>query len=193
MLRHAPTAWNESGRIQGRRDVALSDRGRSLARGRRVPSPWRDASWISSPLVRAAETARLMGTPAPALEPRLQEMDWGRWEGFTLDHLRAREGDAMGRNEARGLDFRPAGGESPRDVRERLASWLQSLPADRPRVVAVTHKGVIRCALSLAAGWDMREAYPRKLDWSCGHCFGWRREGRLEILELDVALTEPAP
>ena len=47
----------------------------------------------------------------------------------------------MSENEAAGLDFRPAGGESPRDVQDRLLPWLAGL---RGPTVAVTHKGVIR-------------------------------------------------
>ena len=70
----------------------------------------------------------------PRPEPRLVEMAWGEWEGRRLADLRAELGDAMIENEARGLDFRPPGGESPRDVQERLKPLLACLSApDRLR------------------------------------------------------------
>ena len=50
----------------------------------------------------------------------------------------------MADNEARGLDFRPPGGESPRDVQMRLAPLLAEIEA---RTVLVTHKGVLQGAL----------------------------------------------
>ena len=65
-----------------------------------------------------------MGHDDATVEPALIETDWGHWEGRTLAELRQRHGGEMAALEARGLDFRPPGGESPRDVQARLASWL---------------------------------------------------------------------
>jgi probable phosphoglycerate mutase len=53
----------------------------------------------------------------------------------------------MTQNEAAGLDFRPPGGESPRDVQERLKPYLASLAGP---TIAVTHKGVLRALYALA-------------------------------------------
>ena len=125
LMRHAMTAWNLQRRIQGRRDVALEPGAREELARRRVPSPWRDGEWHVSPLQRAVESARALGARTMLLEPRLQEMDWGEWEGCTLTALRARHGEAMRRNESRGLDFRPSGGESPRALAMRSREhWL---------------------------------------------------------------------
>src|SRR3546814_10532072 len=57
----------------------------------------------------------------------LVETDWGAWEGRTLAELRADLGAGMAANEARGLDFRPPGGESPRDVQDRMRPLLAEL------------------------------------------------------------------
>ena len=65
------------------------------------------------------------------VEPRLVEMDWGDYEGYTLAELRAARGVDLAANEARGLDFRPPGGESPRDVQARLAPLLAEIAARR--------------------------------------------------------------
>jgi broad specificity phosphatase PhoE len=161
LIRHGRTAWNQEGRMQGRADPPLSPAGRAEVLGWQLPDAWRDARWLSSPLRRAAETAALLTDRPVALEHRLIEMDWGAWEGRTLAGLRAEIPEAMAANEARGLDFRPPGGESPREVRARLESPLTDLTDEL--VVCVTHKGVIRAALSLATGWDMLAKPPVRL------------------------------
>jgi len=164
LIRHGPTAWNAAGRMQGRSDVPLSPAGRALV-GRLVPPPeWKAARWVTSPLSRAVETAALLGAPGAEVEPRLVEMDWGRWEGQTLSDLRARFPDAMLANENRGLDFRPEGGESPRDVQRRLRPWLAEIAAAGRDTVAVTHKGVIRAVVALAYDWDMQGRPPIAID-----------------------------
>jgi broad specificity phosphatase PhoE len=166
LIRHGRTAWNEEGRMQGRADLPLSPAGRAEVLGWRLPAAWADARWLSSPLCRATETAALLTDRPVAVEPRLIEMDWGDFEGRTLAELRAEAPAAMAANEARGLDFRPAGGESSREVRarlERLFADLGADPAAAAIAVCVTHKGVVRAALSLATGWDMLAKPPLRL------------------------------
>lgn len=159
LIRHGRTLWNEQGRMQGRSNIPLSPAGSDQVRSWQLPQAWARARWLSSPLCRATETAALLTARPVAIEPQLIEMDWGSWEGRTLESLRA-EAPAMAANEARGLDFRPEGGESPREVRARFASLVADLRDD---VVCVTHKGVIRAALSLATGWDMLSKPPLRL------------------------------
>jgi probable phosphoglycerate mutase len=187
LLRHAATTWNLEGRIQGRSDVALSAQGRADVQGLSCPPPWRSGRCYSSPLRRARDTARALGALSPQLVPALTEMSWGDWEGQTLAALRSRLGEAMMRNEARGLDFCPPGGESPRQVAARVRRWLASLPADEP-VWAVTHKGVIRAVYALASGWDMREKPAARLDFKRGQAF--RIDGDvLRVEALNVPLV----
>jgi broad specificity phosphatase PhoE len=165
LIRHGPTAWNEQGRMQGRADLPLSPAGRVQVLGWQLPEGWANARWLSSPLRRAAETVALLTDGPVAIEPRLIEMDWGAFEGRTLADLRAEAPAAMAANEARGLDFRPDGGESPREVRTRLQSLIAALAQpDAGDAICVTHKGVIRAALSLATGWDMTSKPPLRLD-----------------------------
>ena len=149
--------------MQGRADLPLSPAGRAEVLRWRLPHARAGARWHSSPLRRATETAALLTDGPVDIEPRLIEMDWGTWEGRTLADLRAKAPAAMAANEARGLDFRPDGGESPRDVRTRLAALLADFAAEPSDVVCVTHKGVVRAALSLATGWDMTSKPPLRL------------------------------
>jgi broad specificity phosphatase PhoE len=161
LIRHGRTAWNEERRMQGRADLPLSPEGRTEVLRWRLPEAWADARWLSSPLRRATETAALLTDRPVAVEPRLIEMDWGAFEGRTLAELRAEAPEVMAANETRGLDFRPPGGESPREVRARLESLFADLTDEL--VACVTHKGVIRAALSLATGWDMLAKPPLRL------------------------------
>lgn len=189
-LRHASTAWNEQGLMQGRRDIPLSASGRDEIARWQLPSTLRgQVEWISSPLSRAMETAQRLGGVAPRIVPALTEMDWGAWEGYGLRELRARFGREFARNESLGLDFRPPGGESPRDVAARLTGWLDSLAAiDRP-LVAVTHNGVLRALLALATGWDMTGKPPVRLRRVGLHRFTLAPGPKLGVLECNVPLA----
>ncbi|RKZ37295.1 MAG: histidine phosphatase family protein, partial [Gammaproteobacteria bacterium] len=171
LIRHGVTDWNEQKRIQGHTDVPLSDAAKRLWGRRRLPPDYRSATWVSSPLRRATQTAECLGAVSLRMEDRLTEMHWGEWEGRQLAALRAEFGEAMCENEARGLDFRPLGGESPREVRDRISGWLDECLAAGESLAVVTHKGVIRAALSLATGWDMRDKVPHRLDCDCAHGF----------------------
>lgn len=188
-LRHGPTVWNEDKRLQGMTDVPLSDAGRAQIATWRVPAEMADWRWRCSPLSRAAETARLLRGASVEPAPALREMSFGDWEGETLDALRTALGAEMRGNEARGLDLVPPGGESPRQVMDRLRPWLAAVAADGRDTVAVSHKGVIRVILAMATGWDMTSRQPVKLDWQAMHVFHASAEGVLAIDRLNVMLV----
>ncbi len=190
LIRHAPTKWTEQGRIQGRTDVPLSPAGRAAAARWRLPPEISGVDWVSSPLLRARETVDALGITRFTIEPRLIEMDWGHWEGRKLSSLRAELGAAMAENEALGLDFRPDGGDSPRDVQARLRPWLAEMAATDQPLAAVTHKGVIRAILSLATDWDMVGPPPAKMNWSSAHVFAVRGGGEVRVSRLNVSLED---
>jgi len=177
--------------MQGRRDIPLSERGRAQVRAWRLPAPppIEPAEWVSSPLRRAAETAELLCGCAPPSASALTEMDWGDWEGFSLEELRNRHGAEYTRNEALGLDFRPPGGESPRDVLSRVHRWLLSTAARRARIVAVTHLGVLRVVLAAATDWDMTGKPPVRLQSDALHRFAVDARGKISIVECNVGLV----
>ena len=160
LIRHGTTSWNAARRIQGRRDVPLSDAGRTQVRGWRLPEGFTQATCMASPLRRALETAALLGFDQPAIDDRLAEMDWGEFEGRTLTELRAELGPAMQELEGSGLDFRPPGGESPREVAGRLGACLRSLTGTGRDMVLVAHKGILRASLVLSHGWEMLDKPP---------------------------------
>lgn len=190
LIRHGSTAANDAGQIQGRADVPLSEAGRAAVARLVLPPELAEAAWVASPLARAVETAKLLGIGRLTTDARLIEMDWGKWEGRTLASLRAELGPAMAENEARGLDFAPLGGESPRAVQARLRPWLAEVAKRGRPVAAVTHKGVIRAVLAIACDWDMTGEAPVKLDWSSAHLFTVDGSGAVRPKRLNLALED---
>ena len=188
MIRHATTAWNEARRLQGRTDIALSAKGWAEVASWRLPAEVAGGRWVSSPMLRAVQTARALGAWKLSCEPRLVEMHWGEWEGRTLDELRLNDPQYMTEVEARGLDFSAPGGESPRDLQERLAPWLRKIAAEKGTVISVCHKGVVRALFARAVGWDMLGRSPVKFDWSALQEFRLDADGRPSLERSNVSL-----
>jgi probable phosphoglycerate mutase len=184
LIRHMPTAWNAARRLQGRTDPGLDP---ETVPDWHLPPEIASFRWLTSPLDRAVVTARRLGLDA-APSPALTEMAWGDWENHTLAELRARLGAEMAAEEAKGLDFRPPGGESPRDVQNRVMPLLADIAAARQPTAAITHKGLIRAVLALATGWDMLGKPPHRLSWSAAHVFRLDPAGHPSVERLNLPL-----
>jgi len=91
LVRHGETDWNREGRFQGKRDIPLNDLGNMQARA--AAEALLSASVdrvVSSPLSRAAETARATASlQGIGLETHrdLSEIDHGLWEGHTAGEV----------------------------------------------------------------------------------------------------------
>lgn len=187
LIRHGPTDWNEEKRLQGHADRPLSVDGREKVSSWSVPAEYHTLDWQVSPLTRAADTAALLGLECRT-EPAIIEMDWGDWEGSTLDELRREYGDEVRRRTELGLDLRPHGGETPREVRDRVADWASGVARAGIPTGAVAHQGIIRALLSLATGWEMVGKPPFKFDWASLHLFSVGPDGEVEISQLNISL-----
>ncbi len=100
---------------------------------------------VSGPEQRCLQTAELCGLD-PGIEPRLADLDCGRWRGELLSSVRPAD-VAVWLDD---LSSAPHGGESVVDLMNRVSSWLDSLRCTGSRTVAVTHPAVIRAAILLA-------------------------------------------
>ena len=95
----------------------------------------------------------------------------------------------MGQWEAQGLDLRPPGGESPRDVQQRLLPWLAAIAQEGGNHFAIVHKGVIRALYAMATGWTMERKAPDRLAYDCLQLFTLDAEGKPSVQALNVPLT----
>jgi broad specificity phosphatase PhoE len=75
------------------------------------------------------------------LEPRLAEIAFGDWEGFTIAQLHTRDPQRIAAREQDKWRFVPPGGESYETVSRRMSEWYDSLTRD---TVAVAHGGTAR-------------------------------------------------
>ncbi|MDU9002294.1 histidine phosphatase family protein [Sedimentitalea todarodis] len=160
LLRHGHTDWNRAGRIQGSSDIPVDDDARRELEQFRLPVPWNSAELWSSPLARAAETARIVAERPPRISDALTEMNWGDWEGLRGADLLAKSDTGFRHIEEWGWDYRAPGGESPAELEHRLRPWLAGLQRD---AVVVCHIGVMRVLLARAYGWDFEGPAPFRI------------------------------
>jgi broad specificity phosphatase PhoE len=177
LVRHTESAWVEkadamSVPVFGGRmlDVPLSQRGRKQARAfgeyqsEQRPHPH---AFFASTAVRTVEMHELaMEAYSPSRRLPLKqlanfvELDWGEWEGQPRSILGRPQVQAQLRE--RGLFFRPPGGESFRDVRQRALVGLVNILSSQPpgsRIVVFTHKNVIKSLVSQALGWTVQQTF----------------------------------
>jgi probable phosphoglycerate mutase len=168
IARHGQTEWNAEHRLQGQADTDIDDVGRDQARrnGRRLGGligKAEDFDFVASPMRRTRETMELMREAmgldpfAYRTEPRLVEMSFGEWQGFTFAELEARlPGSTDGRRHAK-WDFQPPGegAESYEMLLERVKPWFDAL---RQPTVCVTHGGVMRCIFRFVKGLSKQES-----------------------------------
>jgi broad specificity phosphatase PhoE len=144
LVRHGETEWNAQGRYQGKLDSRLTDRGREQARdvGRRLLALLKGRSDIAlhtSPLGRTRETAEIIRNfvdAAPILEPRIQEVSIGSWDGLTRTDIDAGWPGRLNGCNAYDWFFRAPDGESYEEALARVCSWLRELTSV---TIAVSH------------------------------------------------------
>jgi broad specificity phosphatase PhoE len=168
LLRHGETAWNLDRRMQGSKNSELTARGRTqaAAMGRalaaelaREPGP---TVFLRSPLGRTRETSLIIGgeiglDPSEWRDdPRLAELRYGAWEGFTWPEIEVGHPNAMATWRADPEGFCPPDGETHFELRRRSAAVLAEVVASCARTVIVSH-GVSGAVLrGLHLGLDAR-------------------------------------
>ena len=154
LLRHGETELG--GGLRGSLDDALTATGwqqmREAVQGR---GPWDRV--LSSPLQRCArfaqELAERLQLPL-SLEPDLQELHFGAWEGQSAAALMETDADDLGRFWADPYAFTPPGGEPVELFSLRVLGAIERLyqACAGQRVLLVSHGGVMRLLLARARG-----------------------------------------
>ena len=140
ILRHGETVWNREGKFQGRKDSPLTENGQAQALKQRAllaTIPNLPAKMLSSPQGRAVHTARLAfgSEKGLVLDNRLQEINFGEWEGSTREELKPQIDYSF---ESGTWNFKSPGGENFEMISVRLQAFLRDMaePAIMWRAVA---------------------------------------------------------
>ena len=155
LVRAGRTVLSEEGRLQGGRDLPLTERG--LEDAARVADRLEGANVTAvhtSPLIRARQTAdvirRALGTSVsePPSHRDLIDVDVGLWEGMTTAEIAVREPRAFDWYFRMPLAYAFTGGERMIDAQRRVFLGLESIAeATRGAAVVVTHELPIRSVL----------------------------------------------
>ena len=203
LIRHGETQWNAERRVQGHTDVPLHDVGReqALLTGQRLADT-RFAAVYSSDLIRARETAEIIvaasntGPYDIVLDERLREVSFGEVEGKTWTEMD--EGVRAVQNE-RNLDFAPPGGESYRQMLDRLGAFADMLKDRHPNddVLVVGHGAAFRALAvrmldlpdetfwSLSGLRSASISRVRRRDDGRTALFAWSDAGHLDVPRVD--------
>jgi broad specificity phosphatase PhoE len=185
-VRHGETPHNRDGRLQGRVDLDLSERGLDQAArvARRFPAG-SVASIFTSPLRRARQTADAVAAECGAaveVDERLIELDYGEWDGRALADIRAERGLAWFADP----NFAPPGGESLVDVSARIDAFCRDrLATADDRIVAVSHVSPIKAAVAWALGTDERATLRMQLGLATITSIGARGDGSGYLLSFN--------
>jgi probable phosphoglycerate mutase len=175
LTRHGLTARSLPEQHLGQRiDIGLSEAGQAQAAalGQRLAGVAFERI-LASPLARARQTATIVRTTLPTrpdieVDPRLAEMDYGRWEGLTYDQIEQEDAAARASWEDDPATIACPGGESGDQVAERARAFLVDLigwhegrhghaTLDERPVLAVAHSTLNRVLVCVATGIPVRE------------------------------------
>ncbi|OLS61989.1 alpha-ribazole phosphatase family protein [Pseudomonas putida] len=154
LLRHGETELG--GGFRGSLDDALTGLGwAQMQAAVEGGGPW--DRLVSSPLQRCARFAERLAAELKlplTLEPGMQELHFGEWEGRSALELMDGHEEALGRFWADPYGFTPPGGEPVIDFSGRVLASLARLHTAYAgeRVLLVTHGGVMRLLLARARG-----------------------------------------
>lgn len=154
LLRHGET--EQGGGLRGSLDDALTAAGWAQLR-QAVTAGERWDRIITSPLQRCARFAEELAAAGDLplhVEPRLQELHFGDWEGRTAAQLMETDAEALGAFWSDPYAFTPPRGERLTDFESRVLAALQHLQERHvsEHLLLVTHGGVMRLLLARLRG-----------------------------------------
>jgi len=158
-VRHGETDDNAADRFQGQLDSRLNERGRrqSLELARALVAEGLRGLY-SSPLLRARETAEIIGAELglePVFDGRLMEANTGQWTGLLYEEVIAATPADFRAWRRADRAFRFPGGESVAEQAQRVEAALSDVrAAGRLPALVVTHGGSIRAVRGAVPAGD---------------------------------------
>lgn len=159
LWRHGQTDWNVQRRIQGAVDFPLNETGRrQAAEAAQSVARMEPSRIVSSPLSRAHDTARevarIIGVTVD-VDARLEERNYGEWEGLTREEIMERDPEEFriweaGRNpEGLGIEASAVLGER---VAAAVSDHAESMQGGT--LLVASHGAAIRAGLAVLLGLD---------------------------------------
>ncbi len=169
LIRHTQTA-NVEGLCYGQSDLglAISFPEEVEVLHDKLPSFDQDCRVFSSPLTRCAQLAQTF-SESVIIDPRLQELNFGDWEGQRFDDI---DQIALQHWTDNFATATPPNGESFADLYQRAGEFWQELlatPTPSDQVIIVTHAGIIRALLALVLNLPPANAFQFRIDAGSVH------------------------
>jgi alpha-ribazole phosphatase len=166
-----------AGICYGRSDLPLLDTFPEEALAVLGRMPWVPGEVWTSPATRCRALAERLGASRVRVDPRLQELDFGAWEGRRWEDFRGPESEAWALDP---WSRRPPAGETAAELWERVAAVRCELAAmEADRVALVTHAGVIRAWRGQASGRSLREVWSEPVAYGAVEADAGGTEGRM--------------
>lgn len=175
VIRHGQTEWSKTGKHTGRTDIPLTDIGRDEARAAaRTLDGWEIDAVYSSPLIRARETAELIGFDEATIDDNLVEWDYGIYEGIRTSETREQIPDWS-------VWTHPViNGESVESVGARVDEFFKHLDGvDAATAVVFAHGHLLSILIARWCGLDPIEGRRFALATATVSLLGHHREDRV--------------
>jgi broad specificity phosphatase PhoE len=170
LVRHGQALGNVTHSFLGRKDDPLTELGATQAKAMANYLADKDVAAIySSPLKRAATTAQAIADRKDMdchFDDRLQEQDFGLWDGKTLDQVIESFPEDFKRRRHQRSDFAPTGGETLSSVCHRVGAFGDELCrrySNGETVVVVGHACVFMAFLCNWLGMELGPTWPFRL------------------------------
>jgi len=162
LIRHGQTDFNVAQRVIGRQPVPLNELGMRQARELSECLKGVELNGvISSPVLRAKQTAEVILDGHPELELVLDEgfseIDYGEWVNLTISEIVTRYPDVWPNYHSDPKVVKIPGGESLIAARDRTLKSFVNLKKRHPegRIAIVSHADVIKLAITAVLGWPI--------------------------------------
>jgi len=153
-VRHGKTQLNKEGKATGQKDELLLEEGIEEAHKTKEEIPNDFTDFYCSDLTRCKQTADILNEKLNLrikYDNRLRERHFGSLEGQRLSEV---DPVLYEKDHNQQYDYRPYGGESVEDVKNRLMDFVSEIQKDHSgkKILIVAHGGIIRLLHHLLKG-----------------------------------------
>lgn len=161
LVRHGETEWNALGKFQGCKDISLSKEGMLQAEYLKKRFEDKFDYIFTSPLKRAIQTAEVISESSkikPIIELELREINFGDWEGLTINEIEANFPEKFIEWKNDELNAPMCGGDlslKKASIRAKEAILEIVKKHQRENIIIVAHGGIIKAGLIGIFDWKM--------------------------------------